>query len=65
MMESNHLMNYLFSQTLIPEYQVRIRWRPGTVAVWDNRATQHYAVHDYYPEPRKMARATIVGDCPF
>lgn len=64
-MESNHIMNYLLSQAAIPEYQVRIRWRPGTVAVWDNRCTQHYAVHDYYPAPRKMARATIVGDIPF
>ncbi len=63
-MEANNLMNYLLSQASIPEYQVRIRWRPGTVAVWDNRATQHYAVHDYWPSPRKMARATIIGDRP-
>ncbi len=63
-MESNHLMNYLLSQAAIPEYQVRIRWRPGTVAVWDNRVCQHYAVHDYYPSPRKMARATITGTRP-
>ncbi len=63
-LESNHLMNYLLTQAAIPEYQVRIRWRPGTVAVWDNRVTQHYAVHDYWPAPRKMARATIVGDRP-
>ncbi len=63
-LESNHLMNYLLMQAMIPEYQVRLRWRPGTVAVWDNRCTQHYAVHDYWPEPRKMARATITGDRP-
>lgn len=63
-LESNHIMNYLLTQAAVPEYQVRIRWRPGTVAVWDNRATQHYAVHDYWPAPRKMARATIVGDRP-
>ena len=63
-LESNHLMSYLLTQAMIPEYQVRIRWRPGTVAVWDNRSTQHYAVHDYWPAPRKMARATITGAHP-
>lgn len=64
LLEANHLMNYLVSQAAIPEYQIRLRWQPGTVALWDNRCTQHYAVHDYWPEPRKMARATIVGDRP-
>jgi len=64
LLEANQLMNYLTSQAAIPEYQLRLRWQPGTVAVWDNRATQHYAVHDYWPEPRKMARATIRGDRP-
>ncbi len=63
-LEANHLMNYLLSQAAIPEYQVRIRWRPGTVAVWDNRVCQHYAVHDYWPSPRKMARATVTGTRP-
>lgn len=57
--ESNALMTYLMSQPGIPEYQVRLKWRPGTVAMWDNLATQHYAVADYGPEPRKMLRATI------
>jgi taurine dioxygenase len=64
-LESNNLMNYLLAQAEIPEYQVRLRWRPGTVALWDNRVCQHYAVHDYWPAPRKMSRATIVGDRPF
>ena len=59
------LLNYLQSQAAIPEYQVRFRWRPNSVAVWDNRATQHYAVMDYWPAPRKMERAGIVGDAPF
>ena len=57
--EANALMNYLLSQPAIPEYQVRLKWRPGTVAMWDNWATQHYAVADYGREPRKMLRATI------
>ena len=63
--EANNLLNYLVRQAEIPEYQVRLRWRPNTIAIWDNRATQHYAIHDYYPAGRKMMRATIVGDLPF
>lgn len=59
--EANALMNYLLAQPAIPEYQVRLKWRPGTVAMWDNMLTQHYAVADYGREPRKMLRATIVS----
>ena len=59
------LLNYLISQAAIPEYQVRFRWQPGSVAMWDNRCTQHYAVQDYWPAPRKMERAAIIGDRPF
>ena len=63
--EANNLMNYLLRQAEVPEFQVRLRWRPNTVAMWDNRATQHYAIHDFYPAERRMMRATIVGDKPF
>lgn len=59
------LLNYLTSRATIPEYQVRWSWQPGDVAVWDNRSTQHYAVNDYWPAPRKMERAGIVGDVPY
>ncbi|HTL75082.1 MAG TPA: TauD/TfdA family dioxygenase [Casimicrobiaceae bacterium] len=59
------LLNYLVSQACVPEYQVRFRWRPNSVAMWDNRSTQHYAVMDYPPCHRKMERAGIVGDRPF
>ena len=59
------LLRYLLSQAQIPEYQVRWRWKPNSVAMWDNRATQHYAVMDYPPCHRKMERAGIVGDKPF
>ena len=58
------LLQYLFQQPAVPEYQVRLRWRPNTVAFWDNRSTQHYAVQDYYPAVRRMQRATIIGDRP-
>ena len=59
------LLNYLCSQAAVPEYQVRFTWEPGSVAFWDNRCTQHYAVQDYWPAPRKMERAAIMGDQPF
>jgi taurine dioxygenase len=59
------LLTWLQSQATVPEYQVRFRWRPGSVAIWDNRSTQHYAVQDYWPAPRKMERAGIVGDRPY
>ena len=61
----SQLLQYLVSQAFIPEYQVRFRWRPNSVAMWDNRSTQHYAVMDYPPCHRKMERAGIVGDLPF
>ena len=59
------LMRYLISQAYIPEYQVRWRWKPNSVAIWDNRSTQHYAVMDYPPCHRKMERAGIMGDTPY
>jgi len=59
------LLNYLIARAAIPEYQIRWRWQPNSVAIWDNRCTQHYAVMDYWPAVRKMERAGIVGDKPF
>lgn len=59
------LLQYLIRQASIPEFQVRWRWKPNSVAIWDNRSTQHYAVMDYPPCHRKMERAGIVGDKPF
>ena len=61
----SNLLEYLSSQSFIPEYQVRWKWTPNAVALWDNRCTQHYAVMDYPPCHRKMNRATIIGDKPF
>jgi len=62
---ASHLLNYLISQAFVPEYQVRFRWKKNSVAFWDNRSTQHYAVMDYPPCHRKMERAGIIGDRPF
>lgn len=47
-----------------PEHTVRWRWKEGDVVMWDNRATQHYAVNDYGDAPRRVQRVTIVGDRP-
>ena len=62
---ASQLLQYLISQALIPEYQVRWRWQPNSMAMWDNRSTQHYAVMDYPACHRKMERAGIVGDATY
>ncbi|NQV57747.1 MAG: TauD/TfdA family dioxygenase [Rhodospirillales bacterium] len=62
--ESRGLLDTLFHQALIPEYQFRHHWKANTIAFWDNRSTQHYAIHDYYPQRRFMERVTIKGDRP-
>ena len=46
------------------ENTVRWRWAPGDLAIWDNRATQHYAIDDYGDLPRRMHRITVAGDIP-
>ena len=61
----SELLNYLLRQAAVPEYQVRWRWTKDSFAIWDNRSTQHYAVHDYWPAVRKMERAGVMGDRPF
>jgi taurine dioxygenase len=60
-----NLLAYLIGRATIPEYQVRWRWQPNSVAIWDNRCTQHYAVSDYPPSVRQMERAGIIGDKPY
>ncbi|MCB2072111.1 MAG: TauD/TfdA family dioxygenase [Novosphingobium sp.] len=63
--ESDWLLDHLYAQAAIPEYQVRFRWRENSIAFWDNRSCQHYAVADYSPAMRAMERVTIIGDKPF
>lgn len=58
------LLQTLFRQAQVPEYQVRLKWQPNTIAFWDNRACQHYAVQDYFPAVRQMMRATVIGERP-
>jgi taurine dioxygenase len=59
--ESEALLGFLFAHITKPEFQVRWRWQPNDVAIWDNRVTQHYANADYLPQRRIMHRATISG----
>ena len=63
--QSSALLNELFARAAVPEYQCRFRWRRNAIAFWDNRATQHYAVSDYWPERRHMERVSIAGDRPY
>lgn len=62
--ESRPLLEQIQRHTLRPEFQVRLRWTPGTVAVWDNFQTQHYAVNDYQGHRRLMYRTTFGGPPP-
>ena len=62
--ESRELLNTLCAQAHTLEHQCRFRWRDDSVAFWDNRAVQHYAASDYWPEVRIMERASIVGTRP-
>lgn len=62
--ESDELLSKLYQQAAIPEYQCRFRWQKHSVAFWDNRCTQHYAVADFFPNRRVVERITICGDVP-
>jgi taurine dioxygenase len=63
--DSERLLQLLYRQASVPEYQCRFHWRADSIAFWDNRSTQHYAVSDYYPQVRLMERVTVVGDRPY
>ena len=62
--ESRELIDLVCRQADYPEYQCRFRWEPHSVAFWDNRAVQHYASSDYWPQRRVMERASIIGTRP-
>jgi taurine dioxygenase len=61
--ESDTLLQMLFEHVNTPEFHVRLRWRPGLVAVWDERTTQHRGIADF-SGPRKLRRLTLPGDRP-
>jgi taurine dioxygenase len=62
--ENDVLLPMLLQHVGDPEFQVRFRWAPGSVALWDNRCTQHYAVPDYTGHRRIMHRVAITGERP-
>lgn len=62
--ESATLLNLLQARVTKLENTVRWSWEPGDVALWDNRATQHYAVADYDDQYRRLSRITLAGDIP-
>ena len=60
--ESARLLTMLFDLINRPQFQMRLQWRPGTTAIWDNRGTQHYAVNDFLPHRRVMHRVVVERD---
>jgi len=60
--KSDHVLQFLYQHINKPEFQVRFRWRNNSIAIWDNRITQHYAVVDYLPNIRHMQRVTVLND---
>ncbi|MEM7563668.1 MAG: TauD/TfdA family dioxygenase [Pseudomonadota bacterium] len=62
--ESLPLLNYLYDQVPRPEFCFRLQWEKDTLAMWDNRCTQHYALNDYHGHRRVMHRIIVEGDQP-
>ena len=60
--DSNNLLSYLFNFMCKPEFQIRFKWTPNTLVIWDNRCTMHYAIGDYMPDKRVMHRVTVLND---
>jgi len=63
--ESEAILDFLFDHSTRPEFQMRFRWTPHSIAFWDNRCLQHLAVWDYFPHTRSGFRITICGDRPY
>ena len=63
--ESAQLLDILYKSAWNPDLQCRFRWQSGSLAFWDNRACQHFAASDYFPDVRIMERVTIAGDRPY
>jgi len=62
--ESAPILGYLYRHQVRPEFTCRFRWRPGSLAFWDNRCAQHNAINDYQGHRRLLHRITLAGDEP-
>lgn len=63
--ESDALLAFIFEHIRTPEYSCRFAWQPDSIAIWDNRSTQHKPINDYFPAHRRLERITIDGDLPY
>jgi taurine dioxygenase len=63
--ESDALLQMLYAQANVPEYQFRVHWKVNKMVFWDNRLVMHYAARDYLPARRRMERVTLKGDLPY
>ena len=63
--ESRALLGFLYEHVVTPEFTCRFSWQPNSIALWDNRSTQHKPINDYFPSHRKLERTTIDGDKPY
>jgi taurine dioxygenase len=62
--ESKAVLEFLYKHLTNPNFQVRFKWRPHSIAFWDNRCTQHQAIWDYFPQTRSGFRALVAGEVP-
>jgi alpha-ketoglutarate-dependent taurine dioxygenase len=62
--ESRPLLQFLFEHSVRPEFTCRFQWRPGSLALWDNRCAMHNPINDYHGHTRRMHRITLAGDTP-
>ena len=63
--ESDALLAFIFEHIRTPEYSCRFAWQSDSIAIWDNRSTQHKPINDYFPAHRRLERITIDGDLPY
>ncbi|MFT4520140.1 MAG: taurine dioxygenase, partial [Halioglobus sp.] len=63
--ESDAILKFLYQHITTAQYTCRFKWQPNSIAIWDNRSTQHKPINDYFPAHRQLQRSTIDGDKPY